>query len=81
MDFFNKRIDEVIEKINAHTSQKIDAAIDELAGITARQFRSMEKHMDAKFDRIDSQFEDVKDHLVIIDNRIGVRPTFEFNQP
>jgi len=72
----DRRFDETIEKINAHTDMKIDRAFNELAAMTARHFRVLEKRMDT----MDTHFEDIKDHLVVIDQRIGVRPEFEFSE-
>lgn len=70
-------LQDVIDQVNSHTSKEFN----ELAAMTAKQFRIVEKRLDTvegSLSRFESHFEDIKDHLVLIDNRIGTRPQFEF---
>lgn len=69
-------IEKVIERVNAHTSKEVE----ELAGITARQFSVIEKRIDKFEDRMDNRFDDVRTHLVRIDNHIGLKAKFEFSE-
>lgn len=67
---------DVIDQVNTHTTREFN----DLAAMTAKQFGIIERRIDGMETRFESHFEDIKDHLVTIDNKIGIRPQFEFSE-
>lgn len=65
--------DNIVERVNLHTEKVVEKAIDELAGMTQREFTRLEKKidgLDSKFDGLNSRMGRVEERLDGVDMKL-----------
>jgi len=62
-DFITSFMNEAFEKSEARMMKYIDNSIEELAGMTARRFDSLESRLDSRIDNLESRFDGLEARL------------------